>query len=439
MPWQAQVADVALEVDRATGRMAHELVVVTVPRQAGKSSLIGPLCIARTLEPHGRAWHTAQTRNDARDAWIQELDVLEMSPLAAGFRSRLTNGSETLTARATRGTWRPFAPTRAGLHGKQSDIVVIDEGWAFDMERGLELIQAIVPTQATRRRPQTWVFSTAGTPQSTWLKALVSAGRQSAGDRASKTAYFEWSLSEDEDPLDLDAVCAAHPAYGYTIGREAIEAAAAIMKDTPGDFARAYGNQWTSAVERVLSAAVWTRAAEERHKLPDGASIVFGVDISPDRTSASIVAAARLADGRVILELVDHREGEGIAWVAERVITLTARQRPRSVVVDPIGACVTLVDELSRTPLVPLLTTTTREVAGACLAFYDAVTEGPTVAVRPHPALDDAAAAAGKRTLGGAWAWSRPVGGEVSISPLVAATLAHWGVTRPEQSSPYIL
>src|SRR5215471_10973954 len=36
MPWQSYVADVALEVDE-DGRFAYQLVIVTVPRQSGKT------------------------------------------------------------------------------------------------------------------------------------------------------------------------------------------------------------------------------------------------------------------------------------------------------------------------------------------------------------------------------------------------------------------
>ena len=39
MPWQRQVADVALELDDA-GRFAYPLVVITVPRQSGKTTLL---------------------------------------------------------------------------------------------------------------------------------------------------------------------------------------------------------------------------------------------------------------------------------------------------------------------------------------------------------------------------------------------------------------
>jgi hypothetical protein len=51
--------------------------------------------------------------------------------------------------------------------------------------------------------------------------------------------------------------------------------------------------------------------------------------------------------------------------------------------------------------------------------------------------LNSAVAAARKRALGDAWAWARKVGGDVS--PLVAVTLARWGLVKAGRGEPQIL
>src|SRR5215471_15214010 len=48
MPWQSYVADVALEVDDA-GRFCYQLVLVTVPRQSGKTTLFEAVLDHRAL------------------------------------------------------------------------------------------------------------------------------------------------------------------------------------------------------------------------------------------------------------------------------------------------------------------------------------------------------------------------------------------------------
>ena len=50
MPWQAQAADVALEVDPATGLFVYSTVGITVPRQSGKTTLTGAIAEHTEIE-----------------------------------------------------------------------------------------------------------------------------------------------------------------------------------------------------------------------------------------------------------------------------------------------------------------------------------------------------------------------------------------------------
>ena len=49
MPWQQHAVDVALEVDPDTGELFYEEVVISVPRQSGKTTLLLALMIWRCL------------------------------------------------------------------------------------------------------------------------------------------------------------------------------------------------------------------------------------------------------------------------------------------------------------------------------------------------------------------------------------------------------
>src|ERR1043166_6947186 len=60
MPWQAYVADVGCEIDSATGLPAYREVVVTVPRQSGKTTLFLSWQIDRCLN-WGRPQRSAFT------------------------------------------------------------------------------------------------------------------------------------------------------------------------------------------------------------------------------------------------------------------------------------------------------------------------------------------------------------------------------------------
>lgn len=432
MPWQRYVADVAGEIDPATGRMVYGLVVLTVPRQSGKTTLVRAAGVHTALQRDGRAWYTAQTRNDARDNWIEAVSLVERSILADAVRARLTNGSESLMVPSTGGFFRVFAPLPDALHGKQSDRVFADEIWAFSRERGKELTQAIVPTQATRKAPQQWLLSTAGTDASTWLKDAVQRGM----DGAPGVAFFDWGIGEDVDPTDIDAVCAAHPAYGHTITREAIEDAAAVMD--ADEFARAYGNRWTTALKRIIDRTKWAALVDgTTDTIAPTSPVAFGVDLAPDRSCASIGTCGGSLFGRHIVEVVDHRAGVG--WVHERLRELVEKHDPVAVVLDPVGPAAVLVDAVKNSdderdePLrARLVTTGPRELCTGTLRVFDAIHEPkspPVLGIRRHADLDAAADSVGRRRIGGGWTWDR--GGAAPISPLMAVTLAWWGFDHP--------
>src|SRR5215469_1797746 len=101
MPWQQLVADVVLEIDPLTGRLAYDEWGLTVPRQSGKSTFVlaksTHRCSAtKFFGPRQHLVYTAQTRAKAREKW--EEDFLETLQAARAFTGRITphlaNGNE---------------------------------------------------------------------------------------------------------------------------------------------------------------------------------------------------------------------------------------------------------------------------------------------------------------------------------------------------------
>jgi hypothetical protein len=421
MPWQRHVADVALEVD-AAGRFAYQLVLVTVPRQSGKTTLFGSVLDHRALVvARARCWFTQQSGKHAVDWLINEHWPL-LAPFVPKVHLRRAAGSEHIKWLPSGGLIRPFPPTPDGLHGKTSDLVVVDEPWAFDLVRGGQLDQAIVPTQATRPGAQVWKVSTAGDASSVWWLGSVEAGRRAAGaGRTEGVAYFEWSCPDDLDPTEPVSWPLYHPAYGRTIGAEGMQAALDMLG--PDEFARAYGNRWVSSVARVIPLEAWRQAADPDGAPGEGGHLAFGFDVAVDRSDAAIVAAWRDETGVAHLEMADHRDGVG--WLAGRVVELVEMWRPVAVAYDAAGPALDVADVATRAG-VSLEGLKAREYAAACAGLLEALCATPTgVMIRPHPALDAAAAGAARRALGDAWAWGRRQSG-TSISALTAATVALW-------------
>ena len=437
MPWQRQVADVALEVTPA-GIYRYSTVVLTVPRQSGKTSLLRPVLAHRALTvPRAQLWITAQLRQDARDTWADTCDLIEDSPLGEMTKRRNTNGGECLTF-SNSSRLRLFnAGSDKALHGKQSDLVFIDEAFAFGEEQGDAILQAVLPTQATRPGAQTWIVSTAGTASSTWLRSYVKRGRAQS---ARRMAYFEWGIPEDtEDLTDLDLYVKHHPAVGHTISRDALETAQEGMK--PAEFARAYGNYWTSSAEWVIPPEIWNKAASVL-SIDRSRPFALAAEVNADRSGGCIVACGIATDpatGRehALLEVIDERPG--IGWIAPRLVEISGKYRGVTLVVDQTSAAGTvhreLEDRRKSRHRVPLAVFTASELVDGHTEFLDDLM---TDRLRQpgDKRLDTALAATGARSVRETIVFSRRMAEDGSSPALMlAAVLAHHGWRHPVDST----
>lgn len=429
LPWQRQTLDVALEYDPATGVLVHGDVVALAPRQAGKTTLLAPLLHHTALaRPNARVYFTAQTGKDAHDWFINEhLPMLE--PFAAYIKASRSAGQASVRWLHNDSLVRVFPPQRDALHGKQSDLVGLDEAWAHDALRGGELRQAIGPTQATRTTTppgaQVWVLSAAGDHLSGFLIETLKQARASlaAGDRG--PVLVEFGVPDDLDATDVDTVARYHPAVGYTIDRaHLVNERNRLGAD---GFARAYGCFQIIPESTILTAIdlkAWSACAWHAEIESDDVVAAFAPDISIDR-SLSVIVAATVGG---VIEVVESRPGT--EWVTPRLIELATRWRA-PIVVDKYAATSTVVDEIirarqDRRMIVP----DTNDVVTASQSFYDDVVTG-AVRIRPHPDLEDAARSASTRRVGDGWCWQRRHDHAPPVAPLVAASLAWWGRNRP--------
>jgi len=427
LPWQRFVADVALEHDER-GVPYYREVRLTVPRQSGKTTLILAVATDRCLsfDRPQRVLYSAQDRNHAREKWVEQVDMLERSPLRRLFRVRRSNGSERITWRTGSVLGITASGDKSG-HGFTLDEAFIDEAFAQVDDR---LVQGFRPAMVTRRDAQLWILSTAGTEESVFLRDRVDDGRArvEAGERAG-VAYFEWSAPDDWDVEDRATWRAAMPALGLTIDEETVAADFATMDS--GEFARAYLNRWAPKGVPVFGLGQWLACLDATSKATG--AIAFGIDVAPDRSTASIAASGGRGDGRVHVELVDRRDGTD--WVVSRMGELVERWRPVAVAIDPGAPAGSLVTGLSLAR-VPLLLCNGRQYGQACGMFYDDVAQG-RLAQRGQPALDDAVIGARKRQLGEAWAWAR-IPEAADPAPLIAATLARWAYSAAQPAVPHV-
>jgi len=270
----------------------------------------------------------------------------------------------------------------------------------------------------------------------------VLAKRRERGIRGGdgKLAYFEYS-AEGDDPDSVDPKvladpqtwAQANPGLGIRISPEYVEGEAVAMGARNFAVERLGIGDWpaTDGGSKVIDLDEW--AAREDLESEAKGPVCFAVDVTPDRSWSAISAAGFRADGRRHIEVVEHARGTD--WVVDRAEELVARHKAVAIICDGRGPVASLIPELSnlRVRVVPV---TAQEHAQACGMFYDAVDQG-TLRHLGTPELSVAISGAVKRTLGDAWAWSRK-SSAIDISPLVACTLALWGLQtiarRPRRS-----
>lgn len=445
MPWQEHVNRITTET-LDDGSWAYTRVIITVPRQAGKTTTRGPLALHRCLTRRmARCWLTAQTRGDARDIIVDELGArFTRTPLndkrRIGYLVQSQGREGLYFPNSTGSAYRVFSPGEDALHGKANELVDVDEMWRFSALEGAALEQAIFPTFTTTGGQFIGV-STAGTSASEWLWSWVVAGRHAVETgRDSGLALVEYGLPDDLVPVVRDQLSdgpgstgfdtavqtlAEHnPAYGYTIKVPAIAAGVEAMLKDPAaggvDGAlRAYGNVWTRTAVTLIPSAVITDTEEAATPPPSAA---VGIAAGIDRADTAVVAAWRDHTGRPYFATLEHTPGtvDGPERIAAH------RRRPELMACVAAGPVLEVVDAAERRhkPLtvtrVPL-----RDYGAACAQLLTLLLER----IARHdgaPAFVDATQVAAKRNLGdGAWVWARTQSAG-SVAALEAATVALW-------------
>lgn len=440
MPWQRRVADVATE-RLPDGRYRYPVVVVTVPRQSGKTTLMRAVGVERAIAyPDAPVFYTAQTGKDARERWRDLVKQLRASPFRSQITVREAAGSERVIF-PNGSEFRCFAPVGAGLHGYTPPTVMLDEVWAHDDAKGEELMGAIVPAQITLPHRQLWLVSTAGTSASGFLRKWVDAGRAGADG----VALFEWAAPDSADPYDPATLREFHPAVGWvrpdgTPQVTVEDLLDAAERNSRAEYERAYLNRWTVTESVLIPADVWRDLGDQAVDPVDPARVVLTYDVAHDRRSASILGTWR--DGDVVRTRVVLAD-TGTSWVAPALEELCRNVAPAAVGADDGGPARQVTDALHRSGVLRDLGIR-HEVLGArefCMAtgsYLSAIDDG-TIRHDASELLADSIAGVVTRPMADGVAFSRRHSAGDS-SPAIASTVGAWLVDHlgPDQGAPVI-
>lgn len=425
--WQRLVADVGLE--RKGDGYRYRTVGCAVGRQSGKSKLIETRIAYELLQPRRNVAYTAQDRNMAKFKWEEHIHSLESSPALAKYIRKVSrnNGSERLYMK-NGSTYSIVTPNDKGARGMSLNLMVIDEA----LTHPLSLIAALQPTLATRRSGQLWLLSNAGVPgESELLQHYRNIGHSGIQDENNPLAWFEWAPAEDKfDYMDENVWRQAIPSLGEEKGVfiEAVREAA--LTNSPDIFMKEWLNVWISPESaQVVPTEIWDSLARTDIVVNTNRA-VLGIDISRERDRASI-GVSSLVNGITPVEVIEAREGVG--WLVPRIIEI-AQKWKTPVVIDSGSPAGSIIGQLENAGI-KVITVGLRDYARACGSFYDGV-QGRTICHLDDPNLRDAITGSSKRPLGDSWAWNRQ--STTNITPLVAVTLARYGVINEPEEKPVV-
>lgn len=433
MPWQRRLARLTTEHHPSGVGWRYPTVVLTVPRQSGKTTFLGVLQVQRCLtRPRHQAWATAQTGKDARERWLETADLWTTGPAAwralmtptlrAGdVRKGINRGAGSSAISWANGSrMSPFAPLPTSLDGYKVDCLIVDEAMSLTLEDGEDLLGSINPTLITRPWRQRWIVSTRGTAASTFFQDHLDRAQHSLAT-GGDIALLDYSTPDGLDLYAEATLAAHHPAFGHTITWEALQSE---MAGPASVWERAYHNrQVAMAADTVVPLDLWARQALDPDTAPTVAPwsrVVVALDVALDRSGASLTAGWQ-SDGRVITRVI--RSEPGTAWIPSALAGVRG-----AIWADPTGPTLTVLDAI---PGVQVHRLAPREYGAACQAWLDWTWSDRARHV-DTPGLDDQLAVAVTRALAGCLALDPPRS-RGPIDQVRGTAIAAWAATRTRE------
>lgn len=467
-PTQRLAVDVITSA-KADGSPATLAAALICPRQNLKTYCLELVVLARLLRPGGdrlAVWsaHEVSTAQETFRAFAElaEGEDERGRPLYPWFRERVQSisratGRESITfvrrlpsGRKETARLKFKARIKSGGRGLAGDCVILDEAFALEPAH----MGSLLPILSTKAKGQIIYGSSAPHETSLVLHDVIKRGR------AGLMAYAEWRAAGSwEEPgcaldrcmhelgtpgcaldnVDLALTCNPAAHHGRItrqyLANERIELAA-----VPREYARERLG-WAEepgGASASITPAMWAARADEASAVTEGVPRVFALDVSPDRRWSSVAVAGLRADGGRHLGLIEHEPGD--RWVVGRIVELRERHAPAAIVLDGASPAAALLPDLidagmtvrsERRPWGDLVVTTAGDMAAACGGLESLLKASPCeVWHRGDVIVSRALESAGSRVIGdGGWGWARK-SSDADITPIVALTLASWGLAK---------
>lgn len=401
---------------RADGEYAADTIVLSIPRQVGKTYLIACIIFALCLMKPGLLviW-TAQVKDTALQTFDQFFEMSQRPKVKAHLLKILQGkGDESIIFK--NGSKIEFGARDSGFGRGRTDvdILVFDEGQHLSNE-ALENMGA---AQNVAKNPLTFVMGTPPRPKDKGeFFALL---RQEAVDGESDgTLYVELSADRDADPMDRDQWRKANPSFPRRTTERAMLRLRKKLRNEDSWRREALGI-WDVVSQQFspLNGALWAEQVDigpTDDTKPDG----LAVDMSHDRQIS--ISACWTEGDQAHVEEVWWGDDESAAIVA--VEAMWRANRRMKVIIDGMSPAASMVPTL-KTKKVAVHVGTSSDMQKACGLMVSDLDAG-RLTHADQERLNEARADVRKRAIGtaGGWGFDRRDGSSF-IAPLVSATLA---------------
>lgn len=412
---------------RADGEYAADTVVISIPRQVGKTYLIGCIIFALCLmKPGLRVIWTAQVKDTALETFDQFL-TMSKRPKLKGHILKTPQGKGDEAIIFANGSSIEFGARDSGFGRGRTDVdvIVFDEGQHLSNE-ALENMGA---AQNVAKNPLCFVMGTPPRPRD--KGEFFTLLRQEALDGDSDgTLYIEMSADPDADPMDRDQWRKANPSFPARTSERAMLRLRKKLKN-PDSWRREALGVWDVLEKQFspLNGALWGELVDTGPA--EGVRpTALGVDMSHDRL-ISVGACWQETDSAHVEEVwAGSDDAAALEWIVERA------GRRTMVVIDHMSPAAAFVPDL-KARNVKVKVGTAADMAKACGLMQSDIEAGRLTHI-DQASLNAAREGARKRAIGSAGGWgydrSDP---SVNIAPLVAVSLARVGASMTNRSQSF--